>query len=246
MKLPGWIVVILLPIGILPAKGFADVENYSGTVYDIETSKKRFSFKHEMQKKGDKVLSKVTYKDLNGEVVLVEEIETRAGNLKNYNIKQLQTHRSAHIYLDSNNVHFYLRDLKTDKIIKKEKKDIPESKIAVGSTIFNLVDRNSEGLAKDKDVDFSIALWGRQDLIDFYLRRENLQGDILTIHMLPSNFFIRQFVDTIEIKFDRKTQKIVSYKGRTNLMIKSDGEWKEFDGLIKISEKSKLRNLTND
>ncbi len=246
MKLLASILAILLSISILPSKSFADVENYSGVVYDIETSKKRFTFSHEMEKKDGKVLSKVTYKNLNGDMVLVEEIETRAGNLKNYNIKQLQTNRSAHVYLDNKNVHFYLRDIKTDKIIKKEKKDIPDSKIAVGSTIFNLVDRNSDRLAKDKDVDFSIALWGRQDLIDFYLRRENIDGPILTIHMLPSNFFIRQFVDTIEIKFDRKSQKIVSYKGRTNLMVKSDGEWKEFDGLIKISEKSQLRNLTND
>ena len=226
---------------------FADPQEVLyGDIFDRQGQKKHFQFTHKINVKDNKRQSKVVYKDTRGKIVLEEEIETLQGQLNSYKIKQHQINRRARIFLKDKQVHFQLLDLKTGKLIEETQKEVPDSKVVVGSTVFQLIEANDQKLIDDKDVEFHIALWGRQDLIEFYLRKERMKSSVLTLHMLPSNFFVRQFVETIVIDYDTHDKQILSYKGRTNLMEKVEGEWESFDGIIKINHSQKSPQLTSD
>ncbi len=208
---------------------------YEGKISDSHQKKEYFKFTQLQKINGNKTYSKVVYHDLNDKLVLIEEIETINDKLNRYIITQHQIDRRAEVIRQEDKLVFNLKSLSENTEIKSETKDVPDVPLVVGSSIFHLVTQNWQRIAKGKDVDFSIALWARQDTIGFYLRKKSHKSGILIIEMLPSNFFIRQFVDTIEIVFNTRTEQLVSYKGRTNLMIHSEQEWNEFDGFIKIN-----------
>ncbi len=168
--------------------------------------------------------------------VLKETIVTKDGQFESYKIDQLQSGQSASVDKSQSQLRFNRQGSE-----KQETETIEyPSEFAIGSTIVNLAEQNFSKLLAGNDVDFELGLWDRQKLISFYLRKDSESKDQLRVKMNPSNFFIRQFVDTIYFTFDKSRREMIKYEGRTNLLKKSGDEFEPLNAVVRYQSVKKL------
>ncbi len=168
--------------------------------------------------------------------VLKETIVTKDGQFESYKIEQMQSGQRASVDKSQSKLRFNRLGSGNQE---SETVDYP-SEFAIGSTIVNLAEKNFAKLQAGDDVDFELGLWDRQKLISFYLRKESETKEQLKVKMNPSNFFIRQFVDTIYFTFDKSSREMIKYEGRTNLLKKTGDDFEPLNAVVRYQSVKKL------
>ena len=205
---------------------------YTGEVFDKD-NKKVFDYERYESKDGDKVLGRAVYKNLDGQEVFVEKIETLKGKLVRLDIDQKQLNQEASIEVKGGTVHFNLK--KPGKKMSTSTESFKDNFI-VGLEIVPYVQKHWDKLVKGDDLSIRFGVWNRQESVGFDLSKDKMENGNMVVKMSASSMFIRALVSPMYFVFDSKTKELSSYSGRLVPQIKKGGEFTEFDGSVKYKK----------
>ncbi len=220
----------LIILATLVCQGLCAAERlaYTGEVFD-QDKKKIFDYERFEDKQGDKVLGRAVYKNLDGQEVFVEKIESINGKLVRLEIDQKQLKQEASIVVKDGTVHFSLK--KPGNKISTSTESYKDNFI-VGLEIVPYVQKKWDKIKNGDTVPIRFGVWSRQESVGFDLSKDKMENGNMVVKMSASSMFIRALVSPMYFVFDSKTKELSSYSGRLVPQIKKDGDYKEFDGTV--------------
>ena len=202
----------------------------TGEVFDPSGKEKKFIYEKYQAIEGDKIFDRAVYKDLKGQILVEEKMETLKGELVHYDIEHRQLKHHAWIETPAGKVIFNLQKMGKEKETAEAKK--PDA-FTVPLQISPLVHRRWEDLVASKAQKIQLGVWGRLESISFTLVVAEQNEDAMTIKMYPSNMLLRVLVKPLYFVFDKKTKYMTEYKGRIVPKVDSNGDLSDYDGLTK-------------
>lgn len=202
----------------------------TGEVFDKEGKNKKFNYERYQDVQGDKTLDRAVYKDLEGEVLVEEKMESQNGNLIRYDIDQKQLKQKAWIEVSDKQVTFNLKKFRKRNYPQSIKK---KDNFIVGLQIVPFVRKNWDGFLKKEEKEIKLGVWHRQEAITFDLTTDKLDKDQLVVKMNPSSMFIRAVVNPIYFVFNAKDKTLIEYRGRTTPKEKRGKNYHDFDGITR-------------
>ncbi len=206
----------------------AEKLTFTGEVFDLSGKEKKFTSEKYIDNDGEKQKDRTVYKDLTGQVVVEEKMETLNNKLVRYDIDQKQTNEQGWIEVKDNKVTFNHKKPKKNNYPKTS--DLPEN-FVVSPQIVPFIRDNWDAITSNKEIVIGLGVWHRQEIIRFTLNREKADGQNVVVKMNPSSFFIRALVDPIYFTFDPVTKNLLSYKGRTAPKEKKGDSFEDFDAI---------------
>ena len=203
----------------------------TGEIFDLEGKEKKFLFERYQDVIGDKVLERALYKNLEGDILVEEKLESLKGELVRYDIDQKQLKQKAWVVTDAKTVTFNLK--------KEGKGNYPQTikkkdNFIIGMQIVPYILKNWTALVSGEEFRIKLGVWDRQEAIRFDLQKDKSgQAGQIVVKMKPSSLFVRAIVSSIYFTFDEKTKKLIEYKGRTAPKENRDGDLKDFDGITR-------------
>ncbi len=226
--------ILITTITLLSMASFGAEKLISkGIVYDKEGKEKQFTYERYQEKKGDIMHDRAVYKDMDGDVLTVEKMQTKNGKLIRYDMDQKQLKQKAWITVEDGKATLNLKKFRKNNY--PQTIDLPDNFI-VGLQIVSTIMDNWDKLAKGEDVDVELGVWHRQEAIGFELSKESKTDDLFVVKMNPSSMFIRAVVDPLYFNFDPKTKELVSYRGRSTPKEKRGRSYYDFDGITKYQQ----------
>lgn len=206
-------------------------ETYSADIYDIDGKEKLFTLAADRTFTADGMTYKATYKDLAGEVVGEELVETKNGVLVRYDVVRPNVKEKGNLIVKDNKIYFtYTEGGKTSTAKADLKPDT-----LVGGTLVPFMESKLKDLLDKKDVEFKYAVWFRKEVLGFKFSQEKIEGNNIVVKMVPTNLLYRSLVNPLYFTMDKTTKKLISIKGRSLPKIKKDGSWRDFDGFSKYN-----------
>lgn len=213
----------------------------TGVVYDPSGKEKMFTYERYQDVQGDKILGRAVYKDLKGDTLVEEKIETLKGELVRYDMDQKQLKQKAWIDVKDGKATFNLKKFRKRNYPQTITK--PENFI-VGLQIVPFVKKNWKSISEGKEHEVKLGVWHRQEAITFDIKKDSAKNGQMVVKMQPASMFIKAVVSPIYFTFDGKTQNLISYKGRTTPKVKRGRSYHDFDALTKyrlVEEKASAR-----
>jgi hypothetical protein len=196
----------------------------TGDVYDLKSDKLLYKFERLEKKENNKLTIKGVYTDLKGSTLVTEEATFEDGKTTSLKVSQLQTKETSSIIVTEKKIVF----TKGEDV---EKEDIQKNFI-VGMSTISFLEMHWNSILEGKTVSTRFGVWYRQDTVGFDFYKTSDKDGILEITMNPSSFFIKQLVDPLVFKFDKKTKRIKEVIGRTSPKIEIDGKLKDLDARV--------------
>ncbi len=200
---------------IFPTLAFGDTllgeaRNSKGEVIYLET--------HEIQKdkSGSNSLIRVEYKKPNGEIFATMTSDFSKDPLVPKTVFE-DTRFNTKIVLENSDGKIVFEELKNDKQIAK--KSISKSGLMVASQGFDNFIRSHADQLSRKPVDFKFGVLSKMDFYSLtgYQKDDSTDSE-LKYGIQPSSWFIRLFAGELNVVYDRKTMRLKTFKGRSNLL----------------------------
>lgn len=210
---------------------------FNSVIHEKDSGFKKPLFKAEVRTKSEgdiKITEAVTRAASGDEVALREVTRTRNGDLLEYKIEQLQTKEKARIEIRDGQVFF--EKTGADGKSKSSTEKIKNLPVIVTSNLLMFVQKNWDRLEKEKELEFRLAVWDRQETVGFEMIREKVEstpyGQALKVKMKPSSFVIAALVKPIEFWFSLDGTKLLMMKGRVGPKQKVGSDWEPLDGEV--------------
>jgi len=204
-------------------------EQQSADIFDLDGKEKLFTFSSQRTFDKQTMRYTATFKNLQGDVVAEESAEVTQGILVKYNVERSPTQEKGVIEVKDGKIHFSYTE-KTKTSTAKEKLN---DNTLVSAMLIPFLTTHLKELIDNKDVGFRYAVWFRKEVIGFKFSLDKVEGQNVTVKMIPSNLLYRSLVNPIYFTLDKTSQKVISIKGRSLPKIQMDGAWRDFDGLAK-------------
>ncbi len=202
----------------------------TGEVFDKEGKEKMFTYERFQDVQGKKVLSRAVYKDLKGDPLTVETMETIDGKLVKYDMDQKQIKQHAWIEVADSKVTLNLKKFRKRNYPQTVK--MPKNFI-VGLQIVSFVQDHWDSFVKGGEQEIHLGVWHRQEAIKFDLTKENSDDKTLVVKMNPASMFIRAVVNPIYFTFDKSSKALISYRGRVTPKVSQGRSFADLDGMVK-------------
>ncbi len=172
----------------------------------------------------------VTYKDLEGNVVVQENAWAKGADLVKTEIQQKQTGQKGIIEVKDGKVFFTKVDSDGKSSTKEEKMG---KTFVVSATFQKYVHANWEAISSGKEVEFRYGVWDRQETVGFEVFKigEEKIGEqnAIVLKMKPSSFLIAALVKPIIFKFAADGSKLLEMNGRVPPKKQDGKSWKDLD-----------------
>lgn len=208
---------------------FAD-EKFVGEVFDLEGKTHLYTCEGSRVYNQDMVTFTSQYKNVQtGEVVATEKAEFKDGQLVRYDVARIPTKETGLIEVRDGKLRFtYTEDGK-----KSENKEDFKTDTLIGGSLAPYMEKHLDELLAKKALTFRYAVFFRKETVGFEFTFEKEENDHVVIKMNPTNFLYKSLVKPIYFTFDKKTKKLLSFKGRTLLRHKNGSSWNDLDGFTK-------------
>lgn len=192
-----------------------------------------YRLKSEIRYDGAKRTSTAVYEDAKGDVLIREKSESENGELKKYEIEQLQTKNRAIIEVKDGKVVFKKANSLDEKAEFKEEEEKLKKPLVLSPLLVPFVQSRFEEIKKGDTVDIRFAVWDRMETVGFSLFKigETLQDGrkMLIVKMKPTSFVIAAIVDPLIFHFDMETKHLAYQKGRVAPKLAKGSSWKDVD-----------------
>lgn len=230
MKMSALAVVLGLVVGAQSAQ--AELR-FNAKIFEEGSDKKNllFTYKSELEKKGDTSVITNTYSEPGGAVVAIETTEYgKDGAIKSYKMSQKQLGAEGAVTVADGKAKFtYSRDGKD----KSDEEGVGGDFIA-GPRIPDDIKANWDKLMKGEKISRRLAVLDRQETVGFEFAKfkdSEINGQkAVIIRMKPSSFVISQLVDPLMFYFSADGQKLLELRGRTQVKRKDGSKYKDLDG----------------
>lgn len=108
---------------------------------------------------------------------------------------------------------------------------IKTSDVVIDAGFDRLLATQWQQLRKHKELDFSFLAITRSELIKFEAIEEDAQLGRVNVELHPRNFFIDLLMKPISLEYDPDTQRLLRFKGLTNIEQYQDGK-RTYDNYI--------------
>lgn len=218
----------------LPLIASAAMEPYfSAKIYDLKDhSKHMFNYTSEFEQNGDSLTFVSTVTDLEGQVLVIEKtVATDDGRtVVSFEQDQKQLGTLGKLEVRDGKIHFsFTKDGKT-----KTDEEKVSGHFIVTSTLVANVRNDWAKIMKGETVKVRLGVLDRLETIGFQFKKE---ADTLPsggpghlVKMKPSSVIISALVNPLRFGFDTEGHHLLELEGRTNVKVKVDGKWKDFDG----------------
>ena len=197
----------------------------TGQGYEIGSHRSKLLFTLERIFAADRRSGHSTFKDLEGKVLVTEEMTYDAsGNLTAYEVKHAQAGTQGKVESVGSELVF-TRDGKV------EKEKLPPNWV-VGPAIVPLLASRWETVLQGEHIPVRLASWERQETIGFELFKDRVEGDRIFVKMKPSNFLISALVSPIYFEMPSDGRTVFSVVGRVLPKRQDGSKLKDLDAEV--------------
>jgi hypothetical protein len=196
--------------------------NYSSSAFDLNNGKFLYKEYHEERYSEKKILESITEYRNQQNKLLSQRVMIFKDDLTKPKF-ELKDFRSGYVegseVLSNNEVKVYTRKNKESEL--EEKILNPEEPFVIDGGLTYFFIKNWKRLMNNETVEFNFIAPARLDYFRFRVSKNsiiNIGGRRgLQLKLEINSFILRAFVDPIYITYDLETQKILNYKGISNI-----------------------------
>jgi len=219
------IVFIFLFFILTPITVFTE-ELFEGDIYLQGTNKGLLLFRHKnsIEVKGDEIVLRHIYNTIEGGLAALEEVQFVKGKLTTYKVEMPDSKCGCNL------------ERRNDKIIfsftrmgdPQHKESEYTSDIVMGPTLRAFIKQNWNPLMNGRSVYFKLPAMNLQRVAEFQLRlqpdSEYARNGTAVFRMKIANYFLRLFVDPVDLVFDVATKRMIEIHGKSLLQRKVNGK----------------------
>jgi 5S rRNA maturation endonuclease (ribonuclease M5) len=179
-----------------------------------------------------------TITDPSGILVLTEDSDYRGEELIHQMIKKFQTNEAYEVLVDGKKVTFRSFQIKDDKLIPvdHEKSEIPGGEFITGPVLEPFIQKHWQEFQKGDTIHVRLGVLELAETVGFkfwqYAQTKIADKPLIDIRMKASSIFIAMAVSPVDLFFDPATKRLIRFKGRTPLKMKSNGKLVPLDADI--------------
>lgn len=208
---------LLMGFLLLATMAYAETQEYEGEAF-VE-GKSVYREKHIVEFSAGKVLKSSTiYSNTQGEVVAkLENDYGKSLPVPEHEMKDF-IHGGAHgVRYENNRIILFNRESDKEET-KSIRADDFKNKLLVGGQGFHYYLREHlEEVIKKGEIALKFLIPGRLDAYDFYLKVRKVTSEIVEIEIEIDNWFLKLFAPKLELVYDRKSKRLLSYSGLSNI-----------------------------
>jgi hypothetical protein len=87
----------------------------------------------------------------------------------------------------------------------------------VGQGFHRFIVNNLKNIANGKVFQVKLIMPSRLNQYDFRIRKDKIQGDVLSVRIEIDNWLLRLFAPHLDVDYDLKTGRLLRYEGMSNL-----------------------------
>ncbi|WP_413291431.1 hypothetical protein [Bdellovibrio sp. HCB337] len=206
-------------------------EVIKGELFEQKThfGKKLYDLVIDVQKKEGLTQTFVSYKDLQGNVVVQENGTFKGDELISLDIDQKQTQEKGFIQVEGDQVLFtYEKDGK-----KKTDKEKLRKPLLSQANFNTYVANHWDEIVRPEGVEVRFAVWFRLETVGFKIfkvgERQKDGQKWVHLRMKPSNMVIAALVDPLELWYEESSRHLMEMSGRVSPKTKSGDSFMDLD-----------------
>ncbi|MBN1533327.1 MAG: hypothetical protein JXA20_11735 [Spirochaetes bacterium] len=199
-------------------------ELFEGDVFLAGTNRGTLLFrqKNGREVKGDDVILRHTYTDLEGKLAALEEVTLRKGRIHDYHVEMPLSKCGCRM------------QKKGDRIVFSFTRGGGEAKesdytggIVTGPTLRDFIADNWQPLAAGKTVYFKLPAMSLQRVAEFQLQRDPsspyAREGVMVVRMKIASYLLRLFVDPVDLVLETGTKRMAEIHGKSLLIRRVGG-----------------------
>lgn len=212
----------------------ASVVTFHGEVYELGSDQKEILYRVQGKHSGDRRDFEIssTFLTPDGRVATHEAGVVKGGELMKYTLEKPLEGVSGQLLVKGKRALFSYQDGKK----RDHDSEAFKPSLVAGATLIPYLGERWDQVLAGKKVKVRFAVMDRTETVGFeYEKVKELTYDgkpAVLIKMEPTSFIIDALVDTIYFVFDKKTARVLEFRGQTLPKRKVDGKWRKFDARI--------------
>ena len=211
----------------------------TGSIYDKPDGRLLFTFRRTATQTGDVIYALREFRNPNGSLAAVERIQYERGQLKRFELDELQISATGHVQIGSLEHGKYQTRFEYTPVhgeaTKRRTETLAQLPLISDTLPAFLLDHWNE-LNRGAAIKFRYIVVPRLETIAFNLTREStgeFHGKkVVTIKMQPASWAIAQFLDPLIFTVEADPpHRVFQYWGRTTPKIRKGQSWRDLDAL---------------
>lgn len=203
--------ILTLPLPALQAQTL----NFTGTAYEPDTSAVQYREQHELQlTDGEPERQTVRYEDPNGRLLATKTLRYTTPTLPSYRL-ELETDEQREVVELSDDT-IEVRGRETGNV------EVPDDNAVIDAGFHYFVQRHFDRLVAGERIEFQFLAPSRLKWTPLVMEAIDTTDSRLELKLSLENALIAWIIDPIYLVYDRRNQRLLEYRGLTNLP-KPDG-----------------------
>jgi hypothetical protein len=214
--------IILIIISVfIPSLSYAGkVVTYKGTA--MKRNRLAYTENHVVKydKKGKLISAETTYKDPEGKVISILKSDFRKSlTAPDHIIKDFRTGNVQGLRINPDNIILFNHDLNEKEEVKELKNEPGDDRLAFGCQGLNYyLLKNLDSFKKKKKIPIKFLIPGKLTAYDFEVEYMGESKDgIVDIEIKIQSWLLKIFAPKLKVKYDQNKQRIIWYKGLSNI-----------------------------
>ncbi len=207
---------LLLGLIFFSILAYAETQEYEGEAF--VDGKRVYLEKHTLELESGKIVrSTTTYTNDKGVIIArLKNDYQKSLSVPEHEMEDL-VHGGAHgVRYKGNEIIMFNRGDK-EKIKSIRAEDFKDKLLVGGQGFHYYLKEHLEEVIKKGKVDLKFLIPGRLDAYDFYLKVGKVSAETVDLEIKIDNWFLRLFAPKLELLYDRKTKRLLSYSGLSNM-----------------------------
>jgi hypothetical protein len=207
---------LLLGLIFFSLLAYAETQEYEGEAF--VDGKRVYLEKHTLELESGKIVrSTTTYTNDKGVIIArLKNDYQKSLSVPEHEMEDL-VHGGAHgVRYKGNEIIMFNRGDK-EKIKSIRAEDFKDKLLVGGQGFHYYLKEHLEEVIKKGKVDLKFLIPGRLDAYDFYLKVGKVSAETVDLEIKIDNWFLRLFAPKLELLYDRKTKRLLSYSGLSNM-----------------------------
>jgi len=197
----------------------AQTQNFTGTAFAIDSDRELYQESHQLTlEDGQPVSEKVRYIDAEGQLLGEKNMTYAEPSRPAYELVLTSPDRTESVQPDADGVAIESR--------KQGRLDWPEQTAIIDAGFHYFILDNFDALEGGQSLDIQFLTPSRLRWVALSIEPETPQGDQLVLQLRPQSRLLRWVIDPIELTYSRSQQRLLQYRGLTNLPNGDDGNFK--------------------
>lgn len=212
--------IFLICLMLLPVIAFGDtVKTYFGSAYKRRTLV--YKEKHEVtyDKNGALKIAQTTYTDPDGKMISILKSDfSKSFTAPDHIIRDFRTGNVQGLRIDGPNIILFNQDKGEKEESKTLSKNFGGDRLAFGCQgLGYYLLKNMEDFKKKKIVPIKFLLPGSLESYDFVIEYLDEEDGIVDLEIKIESWILKLFAPKLEVKYDIKKNRIVWYRGISNI-----------------------------